>query len=174
VSSALEWLAIVVIVAAKFIVPVLIVPFPFAAGWANFVLDTVDGDLLIPLGLEDSTYQPIDKVADWATYVGMAVAARKWRVRKIIWVLFAFRTVGQILFLVTGEEIVFFFFPNFLEPFFLIYATIRHFRKDEVFDVYTRHRWAIWIFVVLYKMQDEWVTHVGNVDRTDLLTRWFR
>ena len=42
-----------VIVVAKFAIPVLIVRFPFAAGWANFVLDTVDGDLLIPLGLED-------------------------------------------------------------------------------------------------------------------------
>jgi len=31
-----------VIVVAKFAIPVLIVRFPFAAGWANFVLDTVD------------------------------------------------------------------------------------------------------------------------------------
>ncbi len=36
------------LIIAKFVVPILIAPFPFAAGWANFVLDTVDGDLLIP------------------------------------------------------------------------------------------------------------------------------
>ena len=46
----MSWLGIVAIVIGKYLIPVLIVPFPFAAGWANFVLDTVDGDLLIPLG----------------------------------------------------------------------------------------------------------------------------
>ena len=59
--GAVRWSAVAVIIAAKFAIPVLIVRFPFAAGWANFVLDTVDGDLLIPLGLEDPTYQLIDK-----------------------------------------------------------------------------------------------------------------
>ena len=70
-----------VIVVAKFAIPVLIVRFPFAAGWANFVLDTVDGDLLIPLGLEDGPYQLIDKAADWCTYVGMVFVAREWTIK---------------------------------------------------------------------------------------------
>ncbi len=113
-----------VIVVAKFAIPVLIVRFPFAAGWANFVLDTVDGDLLIPLGLEDGPYQLIDKAADWCTYVGMVFVAREWTIKRTIVALFVFRTVGQLLFFITGEEIIF-FFPNFLEPLFLIYATIR-------------------------------------------------
>ena len=169
----MNWLWIGLIVVAKFVIPVLIIPFPFAAGWANFVLDTVDGDLLIPLGLDDDTYQIIDKAADWATYVGMAIAARRWHIRRAVWALFALRSVGQLLFFVTGAEIIFFFFPNFLEPLFLIYATIRHFKKDRVADVYVRHRIAIWAFVVVYKLQDEWVTHVGNVDRTDLITDLF-
>ncbi len=169
----MKWIAIAFIVAAKFIVPVLIVPFPFAAGWANFVLDTVDGDLLIPLGLDDGPYQLIDKTADWFTYVGMLIAARHWKIRRTVIVLFIFRTVGQLLFFVTGAEIVFFFFPNFLEPLFLIYATIRHFRPEGVAEIYTRHRVAIWVFVVLYKMQDEWITHVGNIDRTELITNLF-
>ena len=83
------------------------------------------------------------------------------------------RSVGQLLFFLTGAEIVFFFFPNFLEPLFLIYATIRHFKKERVAEVYVRHRTAIWVFVVAYKLQDEWVTHVGNIDRTDLVTSLF-
>ncbi len=83
------------------------------------------------------------------------------------------RTVGQVLFFITRAEIVFFIFPNFLEPLFLIYTSIRHFRKDRVGEIYTAHRIAIWIFVVVYKLQDEWVTHVGNIDRTDLITSLF-
>lgn len=169
----MKWIGIAVIVGAKFIIPVLIVPFPFAAGWANFVLDTVDGDLLIPLGLDDGPYQLIDKTADWFTYVGMLVAARHWHIRRWVIALFVLRTFGQLLFFVTGDEIVFFFFPNFLEPLFLIYATIRHFRPERVAEIYTRYRIGIWVFVVLYKMQDEWITHVGNIDRTELITGLF-
>ena len=165
--------AIVVIVVMKYVVPVLIIPFPFAAGWANFVLDTVDGDVLIPLGLDDGPYQLFDKSADWFTYVGMVIAAREWKIRRTVFVLFVFRTVGQVLFFITGAEILFFFFPNFLEPLFLIYATIRHFKPDRVVEIYMRHQVAIWVFVVLYKLQDEWITHVGNVDRTELITRLF-
>lgn len=171
--AVLRWFAIVVIIAAKFAIPALIVSFPFAAGWANFVLDTIDGDLLIPLGLDDPTYQLIDKAADWATYIGMLLAARDWRIRRWIVGLFAFRTVGQLLFFITQNELVFFVFPNFLEPLFLIYATIRHFRKERVHEIYTKHRVAIWIFVVLYKMQDEYITHVGNFDRSDFISELF-
>ena len=171
--AVLRWFAIGVIIVAKFAIPILIVPFPFAAGWANFVLDTIDGDLLIPLGLEDPTYQLTDKAADWATYIGMVLAARDWRIRNWIWGLFAFRTIGQLLFFVTENEFVFFIFPNFLEPLFLIYATVRHFRPERVYEIYRKHRVGIWIFVVLYKMQDEYITHVGNFDRSDFIQDLF-
>jgi hypothetical protein len=50
-ASPLEVAGIALIIAAKFALPLLIIRFPFAAGWANFFLDGVDGDLLIPLGL---------------------------------------------------------------------------------------------------------------------------
>lgn len=44
------------IVFLKFFVPVLLLKFPFLAGWANFILDTIDGDILILLGLEGFNY----------------------------------------------------------------------------------------------------------------------
>ena len=64
-TSPFEAAAIALIIAAKVALPLLIVRYPFAAGWANFILDGVDGDLLIPLGLPNETYQPIDKITDW-------------------------------------------------------------------------------------------------------------
>jgi len=173
--SFLGGMGIAVIIAAKFIVPLLLVPFPFAAGWANFVLDTVDGDLLIPLGLEDGTYQPIDKAADYVTYIFMAMAAWKgnWPIRKWIIGLFLLRTVGQLLFFITNNEAVFFYFPNFLEPLFLIYATILFFKKDQASEVFKRRQIPIAIFIFLYKMQDEYITHIGNFDRSDLIRDLF-
>jgi len=171
----IAWVGIVLIIAAKFLVPVLLVPFPFAAGWANFVLDTVDGDLLIPLGLEDSRYQPIDKVADYVTYIFMVISAWRGRWPILRWIigLFLLRTVGQALFFITNNEAVFFYFPNFLEPLFLIYATILFFKKDDAPEVFRRWSIPIGIFVFLYKMQDEYITHISNTDRSELISRWF-
>lgn len=162
---------IALVVALKFGLPVLLIPFPFAAGWANFVLDTVDGDILIPLGLSDPVYQRLDKSADWVTYVFMVVAAWRWPIRWVVVALFLFRSVGQALFFITEDELMFFFFPNFLEPLFLAYATIRVFKREEPYAFYRRHLLWVWAIVILYKMQDEWITHVGNIDRSELLGR---
>jgi len=158
----------------KFAIPALIPFFPFIAGWVNFVLDTIDGDILIPLGLADATYQPIDKIADWATYVGMVIAARrlKWGIRKWVYGLFVFRSIGQIAFLATGNERLLFYFANFLEPLFLVYATIFFFKKasePRAYEFYLKHKWVIWIFVIIYKMQDEYLTHIANLDRSDFI-----
>jgi len=168
-----EQIALVVLVALKYLLPVLLIPFPFFTGWANFVLDAVDGDLLIPLGLPNEVYQRVDKSADWVTYVFMVVAAWRWPMRRVIIGLFVFRSIGQALFFLTEDEFVFFLFPNFLEPLFLVYATIAFFRRVDAPAFYHRHIIAIWVGVFLYKMQDEWITHVSNVDRTELIRGLF-
>ena len=41
------------------------------------------------------------------------------------------------------------------------------------FAVLRRHRWLIGIVIVVYKLQDEYVTHVANVDRTELIRGLF-
>ena len=74
------------------------------------------------------------------------------------------------------------FFPNFLEPLFLVTASIlaweravRHLPdwRERGFAVLHQYRWPIGIVIVLYKLQDEYVTHVGNIDRSDLFKRLF-
>ena len=137
------------------------------------MLDAVDGDLLIPLGLSDPVYQQVDKSADYVTYVCMVIAAWRWPLRRIVVVLFALRTVGQALFFITDNEIVFFLFPNFLEPLFLSYATILMFRGADAPAFSTRHATVISVLIVAYKMQDEYLTHVANVDRSELIGRLF-
>ena len=107
-TSAFGVVAIALIVGAKFALPVLIVRFPFAAGWANFFLDGFDGDLLIPLGLPDSVYQPVDKMTDWMTYVAIVVVAFRngWPTKWLMLGLFLYRSIGQVTFLATGNELL--------------------------------------------------------------------
>lgn len=171
----LSTVLIALIVALKYGLPLLLVPFPFFAGWANFVLDTVDGDLLIPLGLSDPVYQNIDKSADWVTYVFMVVTAfrGRWPIRTIVLALFVFRSIGQALFFITQDELMFALFPNFLEPLFLAYATVLVFKKADAPLFFSRNAVWIWAIVILYKLQDEFLTHVANVDRSELIKRLF-
>jgi len=183
-TSPIQVAGIALIVGAKFGLPLLIIRWPFAAGWANFVLDGIDGDLLVPLGLPNETYQPVDKLSDWVTYVAIVVLAYRdaWPIRRLVLGLFLFRSIGQVSFLVTGNELMLAFFPNFLEPLFLVTASIlaweravRHLPdwRERGFAVLHRYRWPIGIVIVLYKLQDEYVTHVGNIDRSDLFKRLF-
>ena len=50
------------------------------------MLDAVDGDLLILLGLSDPVYQQVDKSADYVTYVCMVAAAWRWRYGQELWI----------------------------------------------------------------------------------------
>jgi hypothetical protein len=183
-TGPIEIVVIALIVAAKFALPLLIIPFPFAAGWANIVLDGIDGDLLIPLGLPDAIYQPVDKLSDWVTYVAIVVVAyrNEWPTRRLMLGLFVFRSIGQLGFLLTGNELLLAIFPNFLEPLFLVTASILAWERvirrlpdwqERGFGNLRRHRWVIGTLIVIYKLQDEYFTHVANIDRSELFQRLF-
>jgi hypothetical protein len=179
-TSPIQVVWIGLIVAAKFALPLLIIRFPFAAGWANFFLDGFDGDLLIPLGLPNEVYQPLDKVTDWVTYVAIVVVAyrNQWPIRRLMLGLFLFRSIGQVSYLVTENELFLALFPNFLEPLFLVTASVlawervvRHLPdwQERGFALLARYKWLIGTLIVIYKLQDEYITHVGNIDRSELL-----
>jgi hypothetical protein len=183
-TRPIETLAIALIVAAKFVLPLLILRFPFAAGWANFALDGLDGDILIPLGLPDEIYQPVDKITDWVTYVAIVVYGYRsqWPIRRLMLGLFLFRSIGQVAFLVTEEELFLALFPNFLEPLFLVTISILTWQRvvrrlpdwrERGFAILFRYRWPIGILIVVYKLQDEYFTHVANVDRSEWLQQLF-
>ena len=163
---------IIIVIALKFISPLLFFWFPFHASWFNFILDTIDGDILMHFGLNPITYQLWDKAADYVTYIMMFLAGRKWKIGKLITALFIFRTIGQIIFFTTRQDIFFFVFPNFLEPLFMIYALFIFQTKSEekAYTRYKKYLWIIWIFIVLYKMWNEYNVHVGHID---LSTKYF-
>ncbi len=167
------WL-IVPVLALKFLLPVLYLWFPFAAGWGNWILDSVDGDLLMPAGLDFALYQNLDKAADWVGYLFIFIWGWKRPIRREITATFALRTVGQVLFFATHNELMLFYFPNLLEPLFLVYVTIARFRgQDRVQAIYRARLLWIWLGILVYKFQDEWFTHVANVDRTEYIKALF-
>lgn len=159
--------AIAFVLALKFVLPLLVLRYPFQASWANYVLDTIDGDVLIPLGLAPESYQAWDKAADWVTYIAMFFAGQRWEIRRTITVLFIVRSVGQFAYFATGNDLVFVFFPNFLEPLFLIYSLLRFRDERTAYERYRRHWRLVWGIVIVYKMWNEWSLHVARIDLSE-------
>ena len=143
-------------------------PFPFVAGWANFFLDAFDGDWLIPLGLPNEIYQPVDKITDWVTYVAIVVVAfwNEWPTKRLMLGLsWSAGRPGRPL--VTGNELLLALFPNFLEPLFLVTVTILAFERvirhdpdwqERGFAILYRYRWLIGTVIAIDKLEDEWIT----------------
>lgn len=155
------------VVSLKFVVPSLMPRFPFVGAWGNYVLDSVDGDVLLELGLPDETYQTIDKAADYFSYVIMLIVGIRWRIKRLVVLLFVHRTIGQALFFTTRNELAFVSFPNFLEPLVLVYTLLlaRHQgREAQAYAGYRRHRAPIWSAIIAYKLWNEWMLHVANAD----------
>ena len=161
--------AVALILALRFGLPLLFFRYPFQASWSNFVLDTVDGDILVPLGLDPSRYQAWDKAADWVAYAAMLAVGLRWEIRHTIAVLFAWRSVGQLLYFLTGRDVVFIAFPNLLEPLFMIYSLLLFREQASAGDRYRRHRVAIWLLIVAYKMWNEWNIHVARIDLSEAI-----
>jgi hypothetical protein len=147
--------------------------FPFAGAWGNYVLDSVDGDILLELGLSDETYQTIDKGADYFSYIIMLIVGQRWSIKNLMVLLFVYRTIGQGLFFVTRNERVFLYFQNFLEPLVLVYTFLLVRNKGSeahAYASYRNHFGLIWIMIIGYKVWNEWYLHYANID---LSTRFF-
>ena len=167
----METILVALIVSLKFILPALMLRAPFYGLWANYFLDIVDGDILMQLGIADSMYQTIDKSADLVSYVFMLILGWRWRIRRTIAVLFAYRFIGQILFFITHDEKVFLYFQNFLEPLMLIYVVIIFKQKSEekAYAVYKKYIFLIWGGILAYKFWNEWYLHYANIDLSLLI-----
>lgn len=159
-------LVVYAVVLLKFLLPIAMLVYPFQASWANFVLDSIDGDILMHFGLERYSYQTVDKLADYVTYIMMLIVGIRWRIKKTILILFLYRTIGQVLFFTTRNDFLFIFFPNFLEPMFMMYSLLLYRAATEAraYATYTRHKGVIWLLIVVYKMWNEYNIHVAQND----------
>ncbi len=159
------------IITLKFLIPAMMLWWPGAMIWSNYILDTIDGDILGALGLGDSVYQVVDKGADYWSYICMAIVASRWKVKKLVYILFAYRSIGQALYFATHNELVLFYFQNLLEPFLLVYTFLMWRAKGEsgAYGMYQKHKIPIWVGIIAYKMWNEWYLHFANIDLSTLL-----
>ena len=184
-GSALDLAIVLVVVAARFGVPLLIPRVPLPAIVAALVIDAVDQTIfqnsLTPAfwhDIEDG-YQGYDKALD-VYYLSVAYTAtmRNWTNRSALAAaqfLWLYRLTGVTLFEVLHDPSdpsswrwLLLVFPNTFEYFFIAYEAIRlrwdprRLSRRAVVGLVT----FIWVVI---KLPQEWWIHVAQLDFTDFL-----
>ena len=173
-----ETLMFVVVVGARFLVPLLIPRLPLPAILASLVLDAADQTIFQEFGFDPPGYQSYDKAMD-VYYLAMAYLAtlRNWSsvaAYQVSRLLYFYRLVGVVAFELTHTRALLLVFPNTFEYFFIAYEAIRSRWRTTRWGL----RWwigvaaFIWVFI---KLPQEWWIHVAQLDFTDALAAhpWF-
>jgi len=171
--SADDTLVFVLVVGARFLVPLLIPRFPLPAILACLVIDAADQTIFdnwTEIDLEN--YQSYDKALDiYYLTIAYLSAMRNWQngfafeVARFLWY---YRLVGVVLFELLGNRVLLFIFPNTFEYFFIAYEAIRvawdprRLTKRQVVTIAA----TIWIVV---KLPQEWWIHIAQLDFTDFM-----
>ncbi|MGA8046549.1 MAG: hypothetical protein WCA30_09810 [Dermatophilaceae bacterium] len=167
-----ETLVLLLVVGARFGVPLLIPRFPLPGIIASLVLDAVDQTVFQSLGMDPPGYQGYDKAMD-VYYLAIAYLStlRNWTsrpARQVASFLYFYRLVGVVAFELTAWRPLLLLFPNTFEYFFIAYELVR-LRWDP-------QRWGLrtWIGVaaviwVVVKLPQEWWIHIAQLDVTEAL-----
>jgi len=166
-------LLLVIVVGARFLVPLLTFRFPLPAILAALVIDAADQTVIDAiLDRPFDAYQTYDKALD-IHYLALAYLStmRNWRndlAFRVVRVLFLYRLVGVFLFEWTDSRWLLLVFPNTFEYAFIAYELVgtrwdpeRLGRRAIIGSVA-----AIWIVV---KLPQEWWIHIAQRDVTDTL-----
>ena len=165
-----ETLMFVVVIGARFLVPLLIPKFPLPAIIACLVLDAADQSIFQAFGFDPPGYQSYDKAMD-VYYLAMAYLStlRNWAsvaAFRVARFLYFYRLVGVVAFELTHTRALLLVFPNTFEYFFIAYEAIRSRWRTVRWDL----RWwigvaaFIWMFI---KLPQEYWIHVAQLDFTD-------
>ena len=165
------------VVAARFLVPLLIPRFPLPAILAALVLDAADQTIFqtfttLPL----DGYQNYDKALDiYYLTIAYISTLRNWTngfAFRLSRFLFYYRLVGVVLFEFTGVRAMLLFFPNVFEYFFIAYEVLR-LRYDPVRlspAALLALAGGIWVFI---KIPQEYWIHIAQLDVTDTIGALF-
>jgi hypothetical protein len=171
---------VLVIGAIRILGSLPVLRWPLAGGILAIVVDLSDlllRDVLDLGGIPD--YQSFDKWVDQVYMAAFLVVALRWSgpERAIAVGLYVFRLVGFVAFEISGERALLLLFPNVFEPWFLVVATVHHFRPG--------FRWrpavtaAVLAVLLIVKELQEWALHgarlfdsISSLDFLEMVRRW--
>ncbi len=168
-----DWLVFVLVVGARFLLPLLIPFYPLPAIIACLLLDGVDQTIFqVFTNLPLDGYQSYDKALD-IYYLTIAYIStfRNWIngfAFQISRFLLYYRLVGVVLFELTQLRALLLIFPNTFEYFFIWYEAVRVFWDVRKLSRRTILIAAAAIWIVIKLPQEYWI-HIAQRDVTDTI-----
>lgn len=172
-ENSADLVVFLVVVGARFLVPLLIPRFPLPAILACLVIDAADQTTFDQLtDLDLTNYQSYDKALDiyYLTIAYLAVI-RNWtngfavEVARFLWY---YRLVGVVAFELTEARALLFVFPNTFEYYFIAYEALRT-GWDPRRLLRSHVLWLAGIIWVVIKLPQEWWIHIAQNDFTDFV-----
>ncbi|MCA9868548.1 MAG: hypothetical protein KIS95_14260 [Anaerolineae bacterium] len=172
-TSPSDSFVLLLVIAARLLIPLLIPAYPLPGIIAALVLDAVDQTLFqtfthLPL----DGYQSYDKALD-IYYLSIAYIStlRNWTNHFAFQVgrfLFYYRLAGVALFELSGWRVLLFIFPNTFEYFFIWYETVVLWRNPRRLPRAAVVGAAATIWLIIKLPQEFWL-HIARLDLTDVL-----
>ncbi len=171
--SPTDWLVFVLVVGARFLLPLLIPFYPLPAIVLCLLLDGVDQTIFqVFTTLPLDGYQSYDKALDiYYLTVAYVSTFRNWthlfafRVSRF---LLYYRLVGVVLFELTGLRPLLLLFPNTFEYFFIWYEAVRLWWNPRRLSRVAVISAAVGIWIVIKLPQEYWI-HIAQRDATDTI-----
>ncbi|MGB6059932.1 MAG: hypothetical protein WBF71_16875 [Microthrixaceae bacterium] len=172
-GQLVDILIFLLVVGARFLIPLLIPRFPLPAIIAALVIDAADQSIFQKYtSLDLNGYQSYDKALDiyYLTIAYLSVI-RNWtngfavEVARFLWY---YRLIGVVLFELLDSRAILFILPNTFEYFFIAYEVIRtgwnplRLSRSTVL-------WIAGLIWVLIKLPQEWWIHIAQNDFTDFM-----
>jgi hypothetical protein len=157
-------LEMLIIAVARILGSLPVLRWAFAGGVIATLVDFSDLFMMNLINLGGVTdYQHFDKVLDQVYMLTFLLVALSWQgvPRKIAVCLFAYRMVGNVVFLLTESRPVLLFFPNLFEFWFLFVAGVSHFRPN--FNYSRRNVIVVLVLLLAVKLTQEYVLHFGRL-----------
>ena len=161
------------VIAARFLVPLIIPKYPLPGVLASIVVDAFDRSVFqVLLGTDLPGYQPYDKAFDiYSLSVTMLATLRNWQSRPAVAIarfLFYFRLLGVFSFELTGWRPLLLIFANTFEYFFIFYEIVRAWWSPVRLSTRALLQAAVVILIVI-KIPQEYALHVSRLDVTDVI-----
>jgi hypothetical protein len=168
-----DWLVFILVVGARFLLPLLIPFYPLPAIVLCLLLDGVDQTIFqVFTDLPLDGYQSYDKALDiYYLIVAYLSTFRNWshlfafRVSRF---LLYYRLVGVVLFELTGLRALLILFPNTFEYFYIWYEAARLWWNPRRFSRVAVMTAAAGIWIVIKLPQEYWI-HIAQRDVTDTI-----
>ncbi|MFA6016643.1 MAG: hypothetical protein WC744_00985 [Patescibacteria group bacterium] len=142
----------------------LIFVWPLPAIILSFFLDVIDIEFASRKVLTLSEYERYDKMLDLWWYFNAVIFSWLYLLdyKIILLILFVFRMIGNIIFIIKNDRKIFFAFPNFFENIFFLIFFSTYFKQLNFLLDKKYFYFSIAIVTVL-KIFQEWWIHIARI-----------